>query len=240
MIKKIRPRLIFALAEKKLKFSQRNLLIDLPPSYIGSLTLLETSVLVTFAKCIRAKKIFEFGTYFGGTTKNLANNTDPSTKIYSLDIDIKKMRIDNSRLNLKTKNYLKNEKINDNYLMDLQKKKGAFKINELKNFNKKKIKLLKLNSLDFEGKNYKEQFDIIFIDGGHDSKTILSDTKNSNIMAAKNSIIFWHDYNSKIHTSVTKNIDKYAKNKTIYHIENTMIVFQLNGKFKKLFNDKSR
>jgi len=240
MIKKIRPRLIFTLAEKKLKVSQRNLLIDLPPSYIGSLTLLETSVLVTFAKCIKAKKIFEFGTYFGGTTKNLANNTDPSTKIYSLDIDIKKMRIDNSRLNLKTKNYLKNEKINDNYLMDLQKKRGAFKINELKNFNKKKIKLLKLNSLDFEGKNYKEKFDMIFIDGGHDSKTILSDTKNSNIMAKKNSIIFWHDYNSKIHTSVTKNIDKYGKNKTIYHIENTMIAFQLNGKFKKLLNDKSR
>jgi precorrin-6B methylase 2 len=240
MIKKIRPRLIFKLAEKKLKFSHRNLLIDLPPSYIGSLTLLETSILVTFAKCIKAKKIFEFGTYFGGTTKNLANNTDPFTKIYSLDIDIKNMRIDNSKLNLKKKNYLKNEKINDNYLMKLQKNKGSFKINELNNFNKKKIKLLKFNSLDFEGKNYKNQFDMIFVDGGHDLKTILSDTKNSNIIAKKNAIIFWHDYNSKIHTSVSKFINKYGKNKTIYHIENTMLVFQLQGKFKKLLNDNYR
>jgi len=240
MIKKIRPRLVFELAERKLKFSSRNLLIDLPTSYIGSLTLLETSILVTFAKCIKAKKIFEFGTYFGGTTKNLANNTNPFTKIYYLDIDIKNMRIDNSKLNLKKKNYLNNEKINDNYLMKLQKNKGSFKINELNNFNKKKIKLLKFNSLDFEGKNYKNQFDMIFIDGGHDLKTILSDTKNSNIIAKKNAIIFWHDYNSKIHTSVSKFINKYGKNKTIYHIENTMLVFQLLGKFKKLLNDNYR
>lgn len=234
MIKNLRPRVIFELAEKKLKLQERNILIDLPPSYIGSLTLLETSILITFAKCIKAKKIFEFGTYFGGTTKNLANNTDLFTKIHSLDIDIKNMKIDNSKLDLNKKNYLKNEKINDNYLMKLQKTKGPFKIKELNNLNKKKIKLLKLNSLDFKGKNYKEKFDMIFIDGGHDLKTILSDTKNSNIIAKKNSVIFWHDYNSKIHTSVTKFIDKYAKNKTIFHIENTMLAFQLNGKFKKL------
>jgi hypothetical protein len=81
---------------------------------------------------------------------------------------------------------------------------------------------------------------MIFVDGGHDLKTILSDTKNSNIIAKKNAIIFWHDYNSKIHTSVSKFINKYGKNKNIYHIENTMLVFQLQGKFKKLLNDNYR
>ena len=70
MIKSIRPRIIFELAEKKIKTIYRNINIDIPPSYIGSLTLLETSVLLTFVKCIKAKNIFEFGTNFDGTTKN--------------------------------------------------------------------------------------------------------------------------------------------------------------------------
>jgi hypothetical protein len=70
MIKNIRPRIIFELAEKEIKKIYRNINIDIPATYIGNLTLLETSILLTFVKCIKAKKIFEFGTYFDGTTKN--------------------------------------------------------------------------------------------------------------------------------------------------------------------------
>jgi hypothetical protein len=70
MIKNIRPRIIFELAEKEIKKIYRNINIDIPASYIGNLTLLETSILLTFVKCIKAKTIFEFGTNFDGTTKN--------------------------------------------------------------------------------------------------------------------------------------------------------------------------
>jgi predicted O-methyltransferase YrrM len=234
MIKNIRPRIIFELAEKKIKAIYRNINIDIPPSYIGSLTLLETSILLTFVKCIKAKKIFEFGTYFGGTTKNLANNCDLNTKIYSLDIDSNKMKIDNSKLNLKNKNYLKNEKINDHYLMKLFKENGAFKIKELNRSNQKKIELINLDSSNFDGLKFKKKFDLIFIDGGHDLKTIQSDTINSNIMSKKDSIIVWHDYNSKIHKSVTKFIKNYSKKKKIFFVENTMLAIQLNGKYKKI------
>ena len=234
MIKSIRPRIIFELAEKKIKTIYRNINIDIPPSYIGSLTLLETSVLLTFVKCIKAKNIFEFGTYFGGTTKNLANNCDLNTKIYSLDIDSKNMKIDNSKLNLKNKNYLKNEKINDHYLMKLFKENGAFKIKELNRSNQKKIKLINLDSLNFDGLKFKNKFDLIFIDGGHDLKTIKSDTINSNIMSKKDSIIIWHDYNSNIHKSVTKFIKNYSNKKKIFFVENTMLAVQLNGKYKKI------
>lgn len=232
-MKNIRPRKIFELVECKIKNKKSNFLIDFPPSEIGSLTLLESAILIAFIKCINAKTVFEFGTFFGNTTKNIAVNLPREGRIFSIDIN-KKQKIDLTQLDIKNKNFLKNEKINDLYLMNLYKTKGPKKIKSLDKTNKKKIFLINQNSQELNEKLYQNMFDLIFIDGGHDFQTIDSDTQKSLKMAKKNSIIFWHDYNSKIHKSVTKYLNKYALKKNLYYIENTMLAFQLNGRYSKL------
>jgi hypothetical protein len=229
-VKIIKPKSIFSILKESVTIK-----VDIPTVEIGGLTLLESSILVSLLKILKAKNIFEFGTYFGSTTKLFSQNSAFDSKIYSIDFDMKKYEPVISKIDIKNKDYLRNGAINDQYLSYLLKKNGPYKI---KNQRKilKKIKLLKLDSkfLDVRKLKLKNKFDLIFIDGGHDYQTIMSDTKKSLFMKKKNSIIIWHDYKSKIHTDVTKYLDRFNKKKRIFYIKNTMLVFAMFGKYSKI------
>lgn len=226
----VKPKSIFSLLKENITFK-----VDTPSIEIGGLTLLESSILVSLLKILKAKYIFEFGTYFGSTTKLFSQNTMNSSKIYSIDFDMKKHEPIISKSDVENQKYLHNGIINDQYLTYLLKKKGPYKI-----INKKKIlrkiKLLKLDSklLDVRKLKFVNKFDLIFIDGGHDYQTVISDTKNSLLMKKKDSIVVWHDYKSKIHSDVTKFLNNFNKKKKIFHIKNTMLVFALYGKYSKI------
>jgi predicted O-methyltransferase YrrM len=229
-MKIIKPKSIFSLLDGSINFK-----VDTPSVEIGGLSLLESSILVSLLKMLKAKYVFEFGTYFGSTTKLFSQNTEYNSKIYTIDIDISKQEPIISKIDIDNKEYLRNGKINDQYLIYLLKKKGPYKINNQRNILKK-IKLLKLDSnfLDVRKLKLINKFDLIFVDGGHDYETIMSDTKKSLLMRKKDSIIVWHDYKSKIHTDVTKYLNNFNKKKKIFHIKNTMLAFAMYGKYSKI------
>ena len=229
-MKTIKPKSIFSLLKESVTFK-----VDIPSIEIGGLTLLESSILVSLLKILKAKYIFEFGTYFGSTTKLFSQNTTNNSRIYSIDFNMNKYEPIISKSDLENQKYLHNGITNDQYLSYLLKKKGPYKIIKKKKILKK-IKLLKLDSklLDIKKLNFKNKFDFIFIDGGHDYKTIMSDSKNSLLMKKKDSIIVWHDYKSKIHTAVTKYLNNFNKNKKIVYIKNTMLAFAMYGKYSKI------
>ena len=60
----VKPKSIFSLLKENITFK-----VDTPSIEIGGLTLLESSILVSLLKILKAKYIFEFGTYLGSTTK---------------------------------------------------------------------------------------------------------------------------------------------------------------------------
>jgi hypothetical protein len=229
-MKIIKPKSIFSILDGSINFK-----VDTPSVEIGGLSLLESSILVSLLKMLKAKYVFEFGTYFGSTTKLFSQNTEYNSKIYTIDIDISKQEPIISKIDIDNKEYLRNGKINDQYLIYLLKKKGPYKINNQRNILKK-IKLLKLDSnfLDVRKLKLINKFDLIFVDGGHDYETIMSDTKKSLLMRKKDSIIVWHDYKSKIHTDVTKYLNNFNKKKKIFHIKNTMLAFAMYGKYSKI------
>jgi len=229
-MKIIKPKSIFSLLDGSINFK-----VDTPSVEIGGLSLLESSILVSLLKMLKAKYVFEFGTYFGSTTKLFSQNTEYNSKIYTIDIDISKQEPIISKIDIDNKEYLRNGKINDQYLIYLLKKKGPYKINNQRNILKK-IKLLKLDSnfLDVRKLKLINKFDLIFVDGGHDYETIMSDTKKSLLMRKKDSIIVWHDYKSKIHTDVTKYLNNFNKKKKNFHIKNTMLAFAMYGKYSKI------
>lgn len=68
-------------------------------------------------------------------------------------------------------------------------------------------------------------YDLIFIDGGHTSEIIENDTKLALAMLAKGGCIAWHDYGSKVHTEVTKYLDKLSCDRCLFSIGSTSIVF---------------
>src|SRR5215471_19343800 len=54
----------------------------------GSLTLLELFVALAASRIVNARRIFEFGTFLGGTTFNLALNLPVEGEIFTLDLSV--------------------------------------------------------------------------------------------------------------------------------------------------------
>jgi len=72
---------------------------------------------------------------------------------------------------------------------------------------------------------------MVYVDGGHDLRTLKIDTKNAFKMLSPNSLscIAWHDYNNTNYPHLTKYIDDISTKYDIYHIEETMVCFYLNN-----------
>ena len=121
-MKIIKPKSIFSLLNENV-----TLKVDIPSTEIGGLTLLESSILVSFLKILKAKYIFEFGTYFGSTTKLLSQNTTNNSRVYSIDFDMDKYEPIISKSDVENQKYLHNGIINDKYLSYLLKKKALIK-----------------------------------------------------------------------------------------------------------------
>jgi len=226
----IRPKILFQLVEKKFQNQNVSFVVNIPSSEIGGLTLLEHSILVSLIKLLSPKEIFEFGTYMGASSFVMAANSDDKTQITTLDIPAQELSINSSY----------DEKLsdikNDNFLRESFVNKGAIYINQADEKTKSKINQIYHNShnLDLDKNNLLNRFDFIFIDGGHDYKTIKNDTEKALKMAKKDAIIIWHDFKSNLHTNVTDFIKEFSCNHSVIHVEPSMIAFTLLGKYQDL------
>lgn len=233
---KIRPKVIFTKIENQYPTENVTFSVNIPTSQIGGMTLLESSILVSFIKLNNPMHLFEFGTYMGATTVLLASNTDHNAKIFSLDIDPKELE---SNITIDVSRLLSDDKINDQYLRNNFANTGAKYIKNADHYIKDKIELILQNSLIFDSKKrkFQKKFDFIFIDGGHEYHIVEKDTKNALQMIKEDGIILWHDYESKIHGDVTDFVNNLSIKNTIYHVENTMIAFMLIGKYENLMEE---
>src|SRR5579864_5803701 len=121
--------------------------------------LLETYLLVTAIRVVNAKRIFEFGTFFGSTTLNLALNSPPDTEILTLDLgrgDAKGLEQDAADAPLTQMHF-------DRTAMDYSGISVCTKIKELTG-----------NSRVFDFSQLRDSIDLVFIDGGHDYETVKS------------------------------------------------------------------
>lgn len=233
----IRPKVLFQKIEDTFPNQNISMKVNIPSPAIGGMTLLECSVHVCLCKLLKPKKLFEFGTYLGATTLLLAENTDNDAEIVSVDLEPDQVMDSLSDINQNNLDILKNDLDNDNFLRLNFAEKGPICIKNSSEDILKKVTQIYQDStlIDVDKQGYKNKFDYIFIDGGHDLETIRSDTSKSLQMIKDNGVILWHDFNSKIHGDVTKFLNEYSQDNTIYHVENTMIAFQLFGDYGKNF-----
>ena len=189
-----------------------------PNSQIPGLTSeYEAWILASLSKV--SKNIFEFGTCSGKTTLLLALNSSENSKIFSITLkpdqakNIVKKKDDNK---ISYRNIL-NESIYDKFF---------FSGSDVE----KKIKVIFQNSLEFEEMQYLNQFDLIFIDGGHTYSVIKNDSEKSFKMLNSNGIILWHDYvpGKESAKNVVKYIHEISINKKIFHLKNTSLCFYKN------------
>lgn len=221
----IRPKVLFKQIEQRFPNQNNSFTVNIPSPDVGGMTLLESSILVCLAKLTQATQLFEFGTFMGATTLLLAENTPAHAQVITLDIPPEELQALNAQ-----------EHGNDQFLREQFTEQGARCIQRASPATQHKVQQILNNSLtlDLAQHQLENRFDFIFIDGGHHLHIVQHDTQNAYRMAKPNAVIAWHDYGSKLHPDVTTFLDAHSQNRTIYHVENTMIAFELLGDFAKL------
>lgn len=207
-----------------------------PPSGIGSITLLEGAILASLVRIMNPVMIFEFGTYLGYSTALLLRNSSDQCIVYSIDLGDAGIAFSQSR-NYSKKELYTDDKKNDDYLRYIQSMKGHYYLSGLTMDDQSRLRLLFGDStkLDIVDKKLTGIFDYIFIDGGHDYETIKSDTQKALQMIGQDGAIIWHDFNSTIHSDVTKFINDLAHERQILHVQNTMLAILLQGEARANF-----
>lgn len=225
----IRPKVLFKKIEER--FPERNVgfKVNIPSSDIGGMTLLESAVLVSLVTLFDSRRLFEFGTFRGATTLLLAENSAEDARITTLDIP----KENAPGLDGDASKVLSSGDDNDAFLRQRFLAEDAPCIHRAPLDVRAKIaqRYQDSTTLDLIAQDMADTFDFLFIDGGHDLETIRIDTRNARAMAKPDAVIAWHDYGSKIHGDVTTFLDEYSQSQRVYHVENTMVAFQLFGRF---------
>lgn len=203
------------------KVSRKNTITTMfPPIEIGSITLVDQIVLLSLTELITPKSIVEVGTYLGYTTSLFAMNTN--SKIYSIDLP----KSDNTEnLSFEKSKILIDGDHNDDFLRKKQFDDGEIYIKELSTELQSKISLIKADSTKIDFSNEFSNCEFCFIDGGHETAIVKSDTENARACMSSG-VIVWHDYGSNIHNDVTSYL-KTQKDRKIFHVIGSLCAFEI-------------
>jgi len=207
--------------DKKLKSPNDAMVIKtffVPNSWnvIGMTSDYEGWILSVLSK--KSLNIFEFGTCSGKTTYLLSLNSQPEANICTITLPPENA------------DRIKKDETNDNVAAHrnamAESKYDKFMFSN-KRIIKEKIKVIFQDSKSFNIEEFKNSFDLIFIDGGHTYSCVKNDTEKAMKMLKKNGLIFWHDYSigKRSHKDVYKYLNEIREMYEIYHIKNTSFCF---------------
>ncbi len=167
--------------------------------------LLETFLLVAAMKLVKAKRIFEFGTFRGATTLNLALNAPLGGEVFTFDLlaDIP-VEQDATHAEISRQHFAQES-------MEFEQFPTAATVRRIGG-----------NSISADLSEYFRSMDMVFVDGGHDFKTIAADTANAFRMAPHGCVV-WHDYGNADYPDVKTYLDAFAM--PLYHVEDSRMVF---------------
>lgn len=188
----------------------------LEPSFDdGNVSLFE---LFTISSLIRLKNpgvVFEIGTFNGRTTLNLAANSGPRTKIFTLDLPAKDLQ-------------------NTGFPLDEIEKKYVNKPVSGSKFSghpeAKKITQLYGDSARFDFSKFENAMDFIFVDASHAYEYVVSDSKAAvRMLRNGRGVILWHDYDrTDWWPGVTRALDELYKSSpqfsNLVHFTGTSLV----------------
>lgn len=184
----------------------------------GNMAAFELCVICALAAKKKPARVFEFGTFNGRTTLNIARNLPSSSQIVTLDIN------DNDAtpaLICDPQDY-----------SFIHKRHGDLLFNGTKHAGQ--ITILKGDSATYDFSAYNGSIDMVLIDGSHSPQYVINDTEKAlKLVGPKGGLIIWHDYNGIYWQGVTSVLDNYyltdSRFKNIFSIENTSLaVLEIN------------
>lgn len=184
------------------------------PNKHSAMYAVETVCHIALLKLIKPKVVFEIGTYLGEQSITLAANLEDGGIVYTLDLLTS--QIDEIDFHPCDEPVARRR-------VCLPKPVVSDEIQE-------RIVYLYGDSNKFDFSPYIDKVQFVIIDGGHDIRTISSDTENAFRMLDKNraGCIIWDDYNNPNY-DITEFIDELSKRLSLYYIEDTMSVFYLRN-----------
>jgi predicted O-methyltransferase YrrM len=177
----------------------------------GNVSFSELGLLAAIVKSTKARTIFEFGTYNGNTTFQLALNTPEDTLIYTIDLPPANR---STRLSLDS---------GERLLVDSVRVGERF----LGTNAERKIRQIFIDSAMYDYSPLRGKIDLIFIDGSHSYEYIQNDTQRALEMCAPHGLILWHDY--LMWNDVTDYLNDLSKTLSLRHLRGTSLVIYRAG-----------
>lgn len=180
-------------------------LIDYRHVY-GDVPLQELITLCRIARYRQPRVVFEIGTYLGGTTVQIAANSD--AKAYTLDLpppghkDYVEPHMRNPDLDV----------FPEQLGVRFHGSPGASRIHQLVG-----------DSLTFDFTPYHNSVDFVFVDGSHHYDCVVRDSQNALKMMSPRGVVIWHDYASYA-PGVVKALNDLGKTIPLVHIADTSLV----------------
>jgi predicted O-methyltransferase YrrM len=150
-----------------------------PDQVNGNVSVAELLIINALIVKKPAEAIFEIGTFDGRTTVNMAANSCPHGKVYTLDLP--ETAINAAQLPL------------DDWDRQYVHKSASGVRFHGTQWELQIVQLLG-DSATFDYTPYEGKMDLVFIDGSHSYDYVKSDTQKALKLAASSAYILWHDY----------------------------------------------
>ena len=179
----------------------------------GNATVLELVVLAKLVNWLDPRGLLEIGTFDGRTTLNLAANSSPDAKVYTLDLP--------RALLSRTK-------------FQLARGEATYVDKELSGYRfhgtefESKIVQLTGDSASFDFSPLRSKVDFIFIDGSHAYEYALNDSRIAlDLLQGRRGLIVWHDYTNweGVNCALNELFARDKEFKQLCHIEQTSMAF---------------
>ena len=176
------------------------------PGVRASISMLEGAALAALMQKVSAKRIFEFGTYKGVSTTQLALNLPDDGMVYTLDLPE-----DHPAYTLAIPKAEERQ-------IAAETGKGILIPQELRN----KVTFLRSDSATFDTTPYLDSMDLVFVDGAHSYDYVKNDTEKGWEMLRPGGIIAWHDCTPS-HPDVVRYLKSFNPSPTL--IRGTALAF---------------
>ena len=150
--------------------------------------------------------VFEFGTFTGHTTVNLAMNSAKDAQIFTLDLPPEERG---------TLDGLNWEKEIDDAIIGRHYRSSSFL---------PQITQILDDSRAFDAAPFLDKMDFVFVDACHEPDFVVNDSAKAFKMLSSDGIIAWHDY-SRACPGVTHYLDALACKREVFIIDGTQIAF---------------
>jgi predicted O-methyltransferase YrrM len=180
----------------------------------GNVRLSELAVLAKAAAGAKAgTEIIEIGTFDGRTTLNLAANSAPACRIFTLDL--LPSAATTFHLDPGEKAYVEKPLSGARFKND-----SAL----VRPYTSKIVQLFG-DSATFDWSAHFGKASLVFVDGSHTYQYVKKDTETAFKLAAKGGVIFWHDYG--VWDGVTQALENFEACEKIglLHIQGTSLVY---------------